>query len=45
VAAKSKAAEIMFDLAESIAGTQKPAKTSKLSMSGFLQNLPLMKKK
>jgi pilus assembly protein CpaE len=45
VAAKSKSAEIMFGLAESIAGTQKPVKTSKMSMPGFLQNLSLMKKK
>ncbi len=45
VAPKSKSAEIMFDLAESIAGTQKPAKTSRFALPGLLQRLPMMKKK
>jgi pilus assembly protein CpaE len=45
VAPKSKSAEIMFGLAESIAGTQKPAKTSKFSLPGMLQKLPMMNKK
>lgn len=45
VAPKSKSAEIMFDLAESIAGTQKPVKTSRFALPGMLQRLPMMKKK
>ncbi len=45
VAPKSKSAEIMFDLAETIAGTQKPVKTSRFALPGMLQRLPMMKKK
>lgn len=45
VAPKSKSAEIMFGLAEMIAGTQKPAKTPRFTLPGMLQRLPMMKKK
>lgn len=45
VAPKSKSAEIMFELAESIAGTQKPPKASRFDLAGLMKNLPLMKKK
>jgi pilus assembly protein CpaE len=45
VAPKSKSAEIMFNLAEMIAGTQKPAKVSRFDLPGMLQRLPMMKKK
>ncbi|MDE2444709.1 MAG: AAA family ATPase [Alphaproteobacteria bacterium] len=46
VAAKSKSAEVMMDLATMIAGTQqKAAKAAKFDLAGFMQKLPLMKKK
>jgi pilus assembly protein CpaE len=45
VAPKCKSAEIMFNLAEVIAGTQKPVKTSRSALQGILQKLPMMKKK
>lgn len=45
VAPKSKSAEVMFHLAEIVAGTQKPPKASRFELLGFMQNLPMMKKK
>jgi pilus assembly protein CpaE len=45
VAPKSKSAEIMFELAEIVAGTHKPVKTARFALPGLLQKLPMMKKK
>jgi isoquinoline 1-oxidoreductase beta subunit len=45
VAPKSKSAEVLNNLAEIIAGTHKPVKAKKLDLSGFMQKLPMMKKK
>ena len=46
VAPKSKSAEVMFDLASLISGTQqKSAKVSKSPFAGILQKFPMMKKK
>jgi pilus assembly protein CpaE len=45
VAPKSKSAEILFELSEIVAGTQKPVKTQRFKMPGLLQKLPMMKKK
>jgi pilus assembly protein CpaE len=46
VAPKSKSTEVLMDLATMIAGTtQKAAKSGKFDLSGFMQKLPMMKKK
>jgi pilus assembly protein CpaE len=45
VAPKSKSAEIMFGLAEILAGTHKPVKAQRSGLPGFFQKLPMMKKK
>lgn len=46
VAPKSKSADVLFELASLIAGTQqKPAKATKFDLSSFMQKLPMMKKK
>ena len=39
VAAKSKAAEVMMEISELVAGTQKPTKSSKFDLSGLMQKL------
>jgi pilus assembly protein CpaE len=45
VAPKSKAAEALTGLAQVLAGTEKPAKVSKLTMPSILNKLPLLRKK
>lgn len=46
VAPKSKSAEIMFNLSELVAGTQKPVKAAgRFALPGLFKNLPMMKKK
>ena len=46
VAPKSKSAEVLLSVAELVAGThQKPVKAAKFDLSGFMQKLPMMKKK
>jgi pilus assembly protein CpaE len=45
VAPKSKAAEAMTGFAQLVAGTDKPAKASKLGLPSFLDKLPLLRKK
>jgi pilus assembly protein CpaE len=45
VAPKSKAVEVLGQLAEQIAGTAKPAKVSRNPLQGLMQKFPMMKKK
>jgi pilus assembly protein CpaE len=46
VAPKAKSTEILFNLSEIVAGTQKPTKAAaKFSLPGLMSKLPLMKKK
>ncbi len=46
VAPKSKSAELLYNLSEVVAGTQKPVKAaSRFGLPGLMKNLPMMKKK
>ena len=45
VAPKSKAAEILYDVSEKVAGVHKAVKTKSSGFGGFSQKLPFMKKK
>ena len=46
VAPKSKSAELMYNLSEIVAGTQKPVKAAgRFALPGLMKNLPMMKKK
>lgn len=45
VAPKSKSAEVLFGLAETVAGTHKTVKPGRFDLSSMMQKLPMMKKK